>query len=449
MHPRGLWPVAPLILLTLVVCSASAFDLRGMDIRIDPSGDAVVTLAYTGNPAEFVGIRALAASPPGTIREIIGPSLLSRDGEPLAFRVDCAGADTASVTVPGFAKREGGTYHTPEIRLAEASFALSGTDGYPLDLTPDVTVVFPDGYADTYHDTPLVPAVTHTVTGGQRYDPPPAPGCCREDKDLPLSGIIPDEVAPVAAVVLGAAATAAGVTVFGSAFSAWLARALSFIQNAVGQVFQGRLSDRDRERRTFTPVISQADTVLGISKRELGVIAAGAVIIGVLFLFADRVPVSPGILAIYIIMGGIALAVHEAAHYYLNRKYRATTEIQIWGLGTLIMGLTAWLFGSVFAQPTLTLVYTDAPLDRRSLGLIMLAGPVLSLAIAIACLFLVPLGGIWRTAGMIGFSINLLAAVFEMLPIPPCDGRVVWEWSRPAWAVVFVPLMALYLLISL
>ena len=37
-------------------------------------------------------------------------------------------------------------------------------------------------------------------------------------------------------------------------------------------------------------------------------------------------------IAIYIVMGGIALMTHEMAHWYMNRKYQSTTEIQFYAM---------------------------------------------------------------------------------------------------------------------
>jgi hypothetical protein len=447
---RGSRFCAACLLILLLVSAAAAFDLRQTDIRIQPSGDAEITMVYDDNPAEYLGIKAFAASPSGAMEKIVGPAL-TKDGKPLQIHVDCAGSGVAQITVAGFADQQAGTYRTPELTLGgDAAAALTGPGGYPypLDLRSDVTLIFPDGYAMKQKDTSVISAATHQVISGKTYNVPAVPASCKNKKDLPLSGIIPDGVAPVVAVGAGVAATGLGMSLFGSSLSVWFSKLASFIQNAIGQVLQGRLSDKEKEVRAIT-ADTGSETILGISKREMGVIAVGAVIIGVLFLFAARVPPSPTLIAIYIIMGGIALMVHEIAHWYLNKKYHATTEVQLWGMGTLIMALTAWLFGSVFAQPTLTLVYSDTPLEKRNLGMIMLSGPVLSLIIAVACLCLVPLGGIWKTAGTIGFSINLLTSVFEMLPITPCDGKVVYAWNRLVWAAVFIPLILLYFVVNL
>ncbi|NMB77607.1 MAG: hypothetical protein GYA23_00750, partial [Methanomicrobiales archaeon] len=100
-------------------------------------------------------------------------------------------------------------------------------------------------------------------------------------------------------------------------------------------------------------------------------------------------------------------------------------------------------------QPTLTLVYSEEPLDTQSLAFIMLSGPLLSLLLAFICLCLMPLGGMWKTAGMIGFSINLLTAVFDLMPIAPCDGKIVFVWNRLVWGVIALPLLLLYFIVNL
>ena len=211
---------------------------------------------------------------------------------------------------------------------------------------------------------------------------------------------------------------------------------------------QGRIADKQKEKRTFSENYDRK-LLLGFTHRELIVIAIGATVIGALFYFAARLPLNLVAIVIYIVMGGIALMTHEMAHWYMNRKYQSTTEIQFYGMGTIIMALTSWLFGSVFGQPTLTLVHEKIPLEKQNLGRIMLAGPVPRIIIACACLMLIPLGGLFSIAGIIGFSINLLQAVFEMLPIKPCDGKDVYHWNKAIWAVFFIPLILLYFLVNL
>jgi Zn-dependent protease len=437
-----------LIFLLVLIPAVSAFDLQQVYIRIDPQGDATITLSYLDNPVEYLGIKAFIVSSP--LIENYKSSFNQDNGESADFTILCASPGTAKLRYPHFASVEGREYRTDEFDLASYGVDSQQTMvnyNYPLDFTADTIVVFPDGYAVDRKGVIRVDPVTHTLSS-QMVIPPVPDASCKEDKPLPLSGIIPDEAEPVVAVGAGVAMTGLGLTAFGSAISAWLAKLLIFVKSAFGQVIQGRLSEDEKKKRELLAVKSK-EIAFGFTRQELGVIAVGAVIIGLLFFFAARTPFDLNTVAIYIIMGGLALCAHEIAHWYLNRKYQCSTEVQFWGLGTIIMFLTAWLFGNVFAQPTLTVVRSQVPLEKRSLGLIMLSGPVFSILIAIACLLLIPLGGVFRTAGMLGFSINLLAGVFELLPVTPCDGKEVFAWNRFIWALIFVPLLLIYFLVNI
>lgn len=79
----------------------------------------------------------------------------------------------------------------------------------------------------------------------------------------------------------------------------------------------------------------------------------------------------------------------------------------------------------------------------------MISCPAVSTVIAFLCLLLIPLGGLFRTAGMIGFIMNLVTAVFEMLPIPPCEGKEIFNWNKLVWAGAFIPLFLVYLYMTM
>ncbi len=438
--------VSGIILLLVLIPHISAFDLQQVYIQIEPQGDAMITLTYQENPAEYLGIKTLIASAPF----IENYQRLHNQDSGKTTKILCAGPGAAKLNIPHFASVNGKVFSTEGFDLASQGMDLRqqiANNAYPLNLTADIVVVFPDGYSVVQKGVTHIDSLSHTLSD-KKTSPPVPEASCREDKPLPLSGIIPDEAEPVAAVGAGVILTGLGLTVVGSAISAWLAKMLIFIQNSFGQVVQGRLSEEEKKKRALMAAESK-EIAFGFTQRELGVIAVGAVIIGLLFFFAARTPFDATTVAVYIVMGGVALCAHEIAHWYLNKKYQCSTEVQFWGLGSIIMFLTAWLFGNVFAQPTLTVVRSQVPLEKRSLGLIMLSGPVFSILIAIACLFLIPIGGIFRTAGMLGFSINLLAGVFELLPITPCDGKEVWSWNKGVWVLVFIPLVLIYFLVNI
>ncbi len=266
-------------------------------------------------------------------------------------------------------------------------------------------------------------------------------------KTVPLSGVIPEEALPAAAA--GSAIALTGIfALFQSTIASWGGQITSILKNAFGGVITGKILDRDKDRRSI--ITDETEKLcIGFAKKELVVLLVGTLLIGILFLFADRQPFEPVMIAIYIVMGGLCLVIHELAHLYFERKNNCRTEIQFWGIGTLIMALTAWLFGNVFAQPFLTLVRSTKPLEKNTLGRMMLSGPAISTLLAFLCLLLIPLGGLFRTAGMIGFIMNMVTAVFELLPIPPCEGKEVFTWNTLVWAAAFVPLFIIYLFMTM
>ena len=446
MHPRFL----PVILLSclLFASTASAFELHQVYITVDPKGNAVMDVTYQDNPAEYLGMKGLIATSTPFITNIQNRN--ANDPSRKNFQIVCVQPGAAELVMPGFAQVNKNTLTTSTINLNQfaSNTPLPGGYQYPINLNADITIVFPDGYSVQHDNTAIIEGVTHSLQKTKTSPPPPPQQTCRKDKGLPLSGIIPDEVAPVAAVGAGVAVTALGMTTFGSALSAWFAKLLMFIENSLTQVLQGRVADKQKEKRDISESHDRK-LLFGFTRSELIVVGIGAIVIGVLFFYAARLPLDPAKIAIYIVMGGIALMTHEIAHWYMNRKYQSTTEIQFWGMGTILMALTSWLFGSVFAQPTLTVVHEKEPLEKRSLGLVMLSGPVMSVIIAFGCLLLIPLGGLFVTAGTIGFSINLLEAVFEMLPVTSCDGRGIYLWNKGVWAVIFIPLLLVYFIANL
>lgn len=430
------------LLLLILVPAASAFNLTEIHIRINQSGDAVIIANFDESPAEFFGVQSAGIAGSAFL---IDPITV---GSMRNISILCNDYGVAMFSVEHFAEVKGTQYETPFVNMTSIPFENVMTSVIPISLNPEVTVIFPDGYYVQEKADGAIQPINHTLGPQQENNAPEPSRQCPAKKDLPLSGVLPDKLAPAASVVAGITLTAAGLSAFGSSINLWFGRILAFLENAVGGVFGKKVENEGKGIRTLD-YYTERRAFWGFSVREVIVLVFGAFIFGILFFFAARDPVDLALITIYIIMGGIALILHELAHWYMTRRFECYTEVRFWGLGTIIMVITSWLFGNVFAQPTLTLVRHRQPLDKRSTALIMLAGPLLSLLIAFLCLCLVPLGGVFMTAGMIGFMINLLTAVFEFLPISPCDGSDIWSWSGWIWALFFLPLIGIYLVVTL
>jgi Zn-dependent protease len=267
---------------------------------------------------------------------------------------------------------------------------------------------------------------------------------------LPLSPLIPDKSAPLAAVAAGIALSIAGAMAGGSTVvSALRDRLTDLVRNFLGAETSGLLSATEIEKRGIRPAENLSALLLGISSREMLVIGFSALGFAAAVLLQDRLEPDLITILIFVGAGGIATILHDLAHKYGAYRTGCITEYRFWGLGTVTMLATAWLFGNAFAKPSRTLIRSGNTLTPETAAVIRLAGPLTSMAVAVVSLFLIPLGGLFVIAGSAGFTMNLLNAVFSLVPVRPNDGVEVYAWNRLIWASVFIPLMAFYLYIYL
>jgi Zn-dependent protease len=184
----------------------------------------------------------------------------------------------------------------------------------------------------------------------------------------------------------------------------------------------------------------------GFSAQELAIIAFSAVLLGIAFMFAKKLSLFQlGDLALFVFMAGFVVSLHDLTHRYFAYRYNTVAEYKFWGFGTLIMFLTAFVFGIVYAVPARTVIENVKQMGPKEQAIVFLSGPLMSAALTILFLALVPVGGAIKAIALLGVSMNVLAAVYSLMPFDPMDGSKVYRWKKGAWALMFVPLMAVYL----
>ena len=265
---------------------------------------------------------------------------------------------------------------------------------------------------------------------------------------LPLSPIIPDAYAPLAAVAAGVAISIAGAMAGGStAVSQLWEKIIGLFQKFLGAETTGLLNATEIEKRSLRPAENLSDVLLGLSSREMLVIGISTLGFAVAFILQDRLELNLITAIIFVCAGGIATILHDLAHKYSAYRTGCITEFQFWSLGTVTMLSTAWLFGNAFAKPSRTLIRSGKALTPEESAIIRLAGPLVSIVVAVVSLFLIPLGGLFVIAGSAGFTMNLLNGLFSLVPVKPNDGVEVYAWNKVIWACMFIPLIVFYLYI--
>lgn len=185
-----------------------------------------------------------------------------------------------------------------------------------------------------------------------------------------------------------------------------------------------------------------------ISRIEIEHLGIAWIVLGLCFsirhLFS-RPELFPKFFLLSLIGLGTAFIGHELAHKLVAQKFGYQAEFRLWWLGLVIAALSAFLtMGRVlFAAPGA--VYILAYTRPREEGVIAVSGPLANLVLAFFFYFLSQGGGFAAAIGQWGSMINLWLAAFNLLPIPPLDGRKVMSWNLGVWIGVTVIAWGLFM----
>jgi Zn-dependent protease len=260
-------------------------------------------------------------------------------------------------------------------------------------------------------------------------------------KGTPLFAAIPAQYAPLAALAVGM------IAIIGGALAGEPGPRTRKITGTVESTLKGETAGMmgrvEAEKRKIGPRTSASETSM-LSSRELAVVAGSAVLFAVAFVLRNKIAVDWGTLLIFLLMGGVATIAHELGHRLVGRRYGYPSELQFWALGSGTMLLTAWIFGTAFAQPSRTVMKGAATASDVHDVIVRVAGPLVNLLFAALSFLLLPLGGYFTVMGTAGFSMNLLTCVVALMPVKPMDGERVFLWNKLAWAVIWVPIFLVY-----
>ncbi|MBI5226955.1 site-2 protease family protein [Candidatus Micrarchaeota archaeon] len=147
---------------------------------------------------------------------------------------------------------------------------------------------------------------------------------------------------------------------------------------------------------------------------------------------------------------GSGFILHEMAHKLVAIYYGASARFIMWTKGLLLMLITS-VFGVLFAAPGAVYIYSNK-ITKAENGIISIVGPLTNLLlvgffIALSKVFPVvfhlsfigePLN-VWA----FGAKINLILALFNMIPAFPLDGSKVFAWNKMVWIGTILILLGL------
>ena len=141
-------------------------------------------------------------------------------------------------------------------------------------------------------------------------------------------------------------------------------------------------------------------------------------------------------LAVALIGIGTGFIFHELSHKLAAQMFGYLAEFKLWKMGLAIALASAIIsLGQLlFFAPGA--VYISSYARSREEGLIAAAGPLANIILAAVFHFLSYAGGFLGLIGEWGLIINLWLAAFNLLPVPPLDGRKVFSWNRRAWTAL-------------
>jgi Zn-dependent protease len=187
--------------------------------------------------------------------------------------------------------------------------------------------------------------------------------------------------------------------------------------------------------------------------REVRDILISMIVIALIFayIFSGRNLSNPNFISlipITFIAVGLGFVLHELAHKFVAIRYGFWAEYKLWAEGLILAVIVAVALGFVFAAPGAVYIHGNY-ISREQNGKISLAGPATNIILAglfFLMMYYFSSFQLLLQLGFLGFWVNSVLALFNLIPISIFDGAKIFRWNPLIWVVMAVVafIMVLY-----
>jgi len=143
---------------------------------------------------------------------------------------------------------------------------------------------------------------------------------------------------------------------------------------------------------------------------------------------------------------GLGFLLHELMHKYFAQRYGYRAEFRSFDEMLFLSVIMALLFRFVIAAPGAVMILSR-DMDIKKNGIISVAGPATNLVLGVLFFGLLQISsGFLNIIASYGFRINVMLALFNMIPFWMFDGAKVFRWNKFIWGFVVLIGIGLILL---
>jgi Zn-dependent protease len=198
--------------------------------------------------------------------------------------------------------------------------------------------------------------------------------------------------------------------------------------------------------KTGASIEHRVSFALFFTKQEIISIAISIAVITFAFSYAKAESLNQilSLIPIVLVTAIIVDLAKDLIREIVARRLGVWSEYRLWYFGLAMFLISSIAFKAPFSSPNRIRQHSPN-LTTRKTGILSLTAIIVPLIFA-GVFYMLFVNPSFTLIGNMGLVICLTAAFFDTIPIPPMNGKDIYDWSKILWLVLFVACFALYAL---